>query len=280
MFSYVTLRQVRRMLLPCFVTVAAILTGTDATAFGEGSRFHGATGGIVRLPNSNQPKDSGNLFGEAWLKLGYTLNKTERGNLSVFTLGNVVADSASFAYNNTAKIGLGLSYSLQVNDALNLTFSARHDWFRERGTETRRKGMRYAIDYYYYRYWPADPGTRQFGLNKAATIFKSYGTLAYPGSLRKGDTNVVLTLGGELSSDLKLPDSKWLISPFADFDFAWDADGNNYNNKIIPGLGVKARYPLKHGEFFVGLRAQADYRWVNKTLDVRPGLHVGWYKGF
>ncbi len=262
------------------LVVAALFGPAPVAAAGDDQRFHGATGGIVRYPNSNQPEDSGNLFGEAWLKLGYSLHRTERGNLSVYVLGNFVADSEPYAYNNTAKVGVGLTYSLQVSDALNLTFSARHDWFRERGTDVRRSGMRYAIDYYFYKYWPASEGARQFGLNRNATVLKSYGTLAYPGSLIEGDTNVVLTLGGEISSDLEVPGSNWLITPFADVDFAWDADRNNYNNKLIPGLGVKARYPLEHGEIFVGVRAQADFRWINETVDTSPGIFLGWYKGF
>ncbi len=278
-------RTVYRHIRPTFRAALAVFSlwmvlADNAHALDENSRFHGATGGIIRFPNSNQEKDQGNLFAEAWLKLGYSLAKTERGTLSVFTLGNMVADSASLPWNNTAKFGAGLSYSLQVSPALNLTFSARHDWYRERGTDVRHKGMRYAVDYYYYRYWPAKTDARQFGLRKSATVFKSYGTLAYPGSLIEGDSNIVLTLGGEYSSDLALDNSRWIISPFVDFDFAWDADGNNYNNKIIPGLGVKARYPWKHGEFFAGLRLQADHRWINDTTNVKPGIFVGWYKGF
>jgi hypothetical protein len=259
--------------------VLFLQTGFAALAEPE-SRFSGATGGIVRFPNSNQAEDSGNLFGEAWLKLGYSLHKTQKGNLSVYALGNFVADSKPYAYNNTAKAGLGLSYSLQVNDALNLTFSARHDWFRERGNDVRRRGMRYAIDYYFYKYWPSDAGETMFNLPSRATIFKSYGTLAYPGSLIEGDDNVVLTLGGELSRDLTLKNSKWLVSPFVDADFAWDFDRNNYNNKIILGAGVKARFPLEKGEFFAGAKLQSDYRWINETIDIKPRLFLGWYKGF
>ncbi|WP_141137797.1 hypothetical protein [Actibacterium lipolyticum] len=246
----------------------------------EDTRFHGATGGILRFPNSNQPEDENNLFGEAWLKLAYSVAKTEKGNLSFYTLGNVVADTKPFAYNNTAKLGVGLSYSYQVSDALNISFSARHDWFQERTTDVRRSAMKYEMTYYYYRYWAAEPDDKMFGLSRNAWIFKSYGTLAYPGSLEENDDNLVLTLGGEYSTDLQLGESKWLLSPFIDVDFAWDRDGNNYNNKIIPGVGAKIRRPIEKGEIFVSLRAQADYRWKAGTTDVKPGIHIGWYKGF
>lgn len=260
---------------------AASLLVTGATAaIAEDARFHGATGGILRFPNSNQTEDNENLFGEAWLKLAYTLLKTQKGKLSVYTLGNFVADTKPYAYNNTAKIGLGLSYSYQVNDALNLTFSARRDWFRERNTPVRRSAAKYEITYYYYRYWAADADDTMFGLPRKAWTFKSYGTLAYPGSLERNDENIVLTFGGEYATDLAIGESKWLLTPFLDLDFAWDKDGNNYNNKIVPGLGAKIRRPIKKGEFFVSLRVQADHRWKAGTTDVKPGIHFGWYKGF
>ncbi|MFW2590240.1 hypothetical protein [Sagittula sp. SSi028] len=258
----------------------SLLFSAPASAFGEDSRWHGATGGIVRFPNDNQPQEAGNLFGEAWLKLGYTIHKTDKLNFSVISLSNHVMDSAGKPWNNSNKTGLGLSLSWQASDALNLTFSARHDWYTERGNDFRLSGPRYAVDYYYYRYWGAEAGETMFGLDRSATILKSYGTLATPGSLEKGDRNIVLTLGGELSRDLKLSESDWILSPFVDVDFAWDLDGNDYNNKFIPGVGAKMRYPWKHGEFFAGGRLSADYRSVSGTTTVKPGLFLGWYKGF
>lgn len=243
-------------------------------------RFSGATGGIIRLPENLQPKNKGNLFGEAWAKFGLELARSDKSVTSLFTLGNFVFDSKGFGYNNTAKIGVGLSHSVQVSDALNVTLSARYDWFKERQTDVRRSGIRLAADYYYYKRWEAEPGTTRLRRPMIATVFKSYGTLAYPGSLEKNDTNLVLTIGGELSADLDLPETKWVLSPFADFDLSWDKDRNGYNNKIVPGLGVKIRYPLSTGELFAGVRFSADYRPIEDTLHTGPGIFLGWYKGF
>jgi hypothetical protein len=243
-------------------------------------RLSGATGGIFRFPENLQPKNEGNLFGEAWAKLSYELDRTDRAVTSLFALGNFVADSRGFSHNNTAKIGLGLSHSIQVTDALNVTFSARYDWFMERDTDIRRSGIRLAADYYYYKRWEAGPGEKALRLPRIATVFKSYGTLAYPGSLEEGDDNIVLTLGGELSTDLDLPDADWILSPFADFDFSWDKDRNGYNNKIVPGIGVKVRYPLEHGEIFAGIRLSADYRPITGSVETGPTVFLGWYKGF
>ena len=243
-------------------------------------RFSGATGGILRFPNTNQDKDSGNSFAEAWIKSDIELYQSNDTRFKAFVLANYVRDSKPFAYNNTQKSGVGLSLSTRVGKHLELTFSARYDWFRELETTTEREGMRYAIDYYYYRYWPDQEGKSLWGMEKRANVFKSYGTLEYKGSLIKGDDNVVLTVGGEYSTDYAFDDSKWLFVPFVDMHFSWDVDQNNYNNKIIPAVGAKLRRPVEKGEIFVGVKLEADYRWVDGTLDTGPMVFAGWYKGF
>lgn len=243
-------------------------------------RFSGATGGVVRFPNTNQETDSGNTFAEAWVKSDVELYRRNDTRFKAFVLANYVRDSKPFAYNNAQKTGVGLSLSTRVDKHLELTFSARYDWFRELKTMTKREGMRYAIDYYYYRYWPDQKGKSLWGMNKRADVFKSYGSLEYKGSLIKGDDNVVLTVGGEYSSDYAFDESKWRVVPFVDMHMAWDLDQNNYNNKIIPAAGVKLRRPIEKGELFVGVKLEADYRWVNDTLDTGPMIFAGWYKGF
>jgi hypothetical protein len=260
----------------------AVLLPFSAPLAAEGlnDRISGATGGILRSPNDLQPENDGNLFGEAWAKFAFSLMKTEKTDTALFVLGNGVADSQGFSYNNTVKIGVGLSHSIQFNESLNVTLSGRYDWYKQSATGERREGLRLATNYYFYRRWEAAPDDRMLGLKRTATVLKSYGTLAYPGSLVDGDNNLVLTLGGELSADLDLPATEWILTPFADFDFAWDKDQNNYNNKFVTGIGAKLRYPLEKGEIFAGVRFSSDYRWIDRTFDTGPVAYVGWYKGF
>ncbi|MHA6263518.1 hypothetical protein ACXYMO_09965 [Arenibacterium sp. CAU 1754] len=243
-------------------------------------KFSGATGGILRFPNTNQDIDDGNAFAEAWLKLDVELWRQGDTALKAFMLANYVGDSKPFAYNNTRKAGLGLSLSTRVTDNLELIFSARYDWFGERSTSIRRQGWRLAVDYYYYKYWAETDTKSVWGMTKRSNVLKSYGTLAYPGSLIKGDNNIVLTLGAEYSAEYQIPDTKLLFIPFVDAHFSWDKDGNNYNNKIIPAVGVKLRKPLKKGELFLGAKYEVDYRWVANTVDTGPMIFAGWYKGF
>lgn len=243
-------------------------------------KFGGATGGILRAPNTNQDLDEGNAFGEAWIKLDAELWRRGNTVLKAYTLANYVRDTKPYAYNNTAKIGAGLSLAMRPNDNLELTFSARHDWFKELSTPTRRQGWRFAVDYYYYKRWEKNEPARVMNLTHRANVLKSYGTLASPGSLVPKDRNVVLTLGAEYSGEYQLPNSELLVIPFVDAHFSWDKDGNNYNNKIIPAIGLKMRKPLKHGEIFWGVKYEVDYRWVDNTVDTGPMIFAGWYKGF
>ena len=275
------IRGVTAILVTIIFTIYAFVSSVSAE---EGQtprlKFGGATGGILRAPNTNQDVDDGNAFAEAWIKAHVELWRSDDTVLKVYALANYVRDSKPYAYNNTTKAGLGLSLAMRPHKNIELTFSARHDWFRELDTPTRRRGWRFAIDYYYYKYWEASEPKQVFGMTKRANILKSYGTLEYPGSLIKGDDNLVLTLGGEYSADYQIPDSKFLFTPFVDTHFAWDLDGNNYNNKLIPAVGVKLRRPVKNGELFFGVKYEVDYRWVENTIDPGPMIFAGWYKGF
>ncbi len=241
--------------------------------------FPGATGGILRFPNTNQDSDEGNAFAEAWLKQGVQVWQKGDTKLQFFYLGNYVRDTEPNPWNNSTKHGLGVQLSTRLGDHLELTFSARHDWYTELESGLEKSGWRFAVDYYYYRYFPKEGGG--FGpFDRVSSVFKSYGTLAAPGSLEPGDTNVVLTVGGEYSLEYKIGDSPWLMVPFADMHFSWDKDQNNYNNKAIPAAGVKVRRPITKGELFAGAKIEADYRWVEGTLDIGPMVFAGWYRGW
>lgn len=267
------------------LSIFCIIIALAAPAFSseeprKGLEMPGATGGILRFPNTNQDKDEGNAFAEAWLKQGLILWKDGDTKVQAFYLGNLVGDTDLNPWNNSGKHGLGLQLSTRVGKHLELTFSGRHDWYSERKTDRTLSGWRFAIDYYYYRHFPAKKELDLGVLSYKAAIFKSYGTLAYPGSLEKDDDNAVLTVGGEYSWDFQIGESDWLAVPFVDLHMSWDADANNYNNKAIPAAGVKLRRPIHYGELFAGVKIEADYRWVDETLDIGPMVFVGWYKGW
>lgn len=246
----------------------------------QDSPWIGAVAGVIRTPNSNQPGDDQNTYGEALSWVGYRLYDTGRSRLALYSHAFVSADSNRAPYNNVNKVGIGLRYRFKLSKAVTLTFSARHDWDERRRTGHRRQGMRYAVDGFIFKYWSADRDETRIGLPVTARILKAYATLETPGSLRAGDDNLVLTFGGELSEKMRLPNTDLRLALFADVAGAWDLDQNNYNNKLIPAVGIKVEYPLEGGVIYAGARMRADWRWIRGTVDVAPGLVIGWFRAF
>jgi len=269
-----------RFLIALLLSLAGLAAVPSSATAQPGFKMPGATGGILRFPNTNQDEDEGNAFAEAWLKQGILLWQEGDIKVQAFYLGNFVRDTEPNPWNNSVKHGLGLQLSTRVGKHLELTFSGRHDWYSERDTDNTLSGWRFAVDYYYYRHFPAETDLKVGPLDYTSSIFKSYGTLAYPGSLEEDDTNIVLTAGGEYSWEFQVGERDLLAVPFVDLHLSWDRDSNNYNNKAIPAVGVKLRKPIHYGELFGGVKFEADYRWVDETLDTGPMLFAGWYKGW
>lgn len=260
--------------------LAVLAWATPRALAQDGGRWTGATSGILRFPNSNQSADDRNAFGEALGWIGYVLHDDPDRMLAVYAHGYLSADTNAAPFNNVSKAGVGVRYRHRVTKALTLTATVRQDWDERRPTGQRRQGLRFALDGFYFRYMPAQTRRTWFGLPVSATVFKAYATLETPGSLASGDDNVVLTFGGELAEKVPLPDTKWRLAMFADLAGAWDKDGNSYNNKLIPAVGVKFEHPLPKGSFYAGARVRADWRWVRGTVDVSPGLAIGWFSAF
>ncbi len=242
--------------------------------------WYGFTSGTLRFPNSNQQADEGNLFTEPLFFLGYALHDSDRTRLSLFTHAILSLDSQGKSFNNVDKGGIGLRYRWKVSRAFSLTFNARYDWSRQRKTGRKFSGRRLSIDAFYYKAWFDQDRRKPFLLQGRSTVFRAYANLYTPGSLTPDDNNVVLSFGGELAERFPIKDSKFRWALFADLTGSWDADGNNYNNKLVPALGAKLEYPIKGGSLFAGARLRTDWRWIRGTFDTAPGLIVGWYKAF
>ena len=89
------------VLLSLFLTTTAVAETPGRFQL----NFSGATGGIIRAPNTNQDHDTGNAFAEAWVKLDLELWRQGNTVLKAFFLGNYVRDTKPYAYNNTTKAG-------------------------------------------------------------------------------------------------------------------------------------------------------------------------------
>lgn len=253
---------------------------SGAAAASDDSRWFGSFAGALRFPNSNQAADQDNAFIEVLGKVGFALSETQKGRLAVFAHTIMSADSSGASFNNVNKAGLGIEYLWRVSKPLTLTFSARYDWSERRPTDLAREGPRFQVNAFYFRYWHGGGKHTRLGLPVHSTVFKAYGSLYAPGSMARGDDNVVLSYGAEVSERLELPKTKWRVALFADLVGSWDADKNSFNNKVIPAVGIRLEHPLPGGSFFVGARLRADWRYVNDTLNIEPGLALGWFRTF
>jgi len=239
-----------------------------------------ASGGIVRLPNSQQFSDRDNAMLEGWAKASLPLRRLGSAELGFFVRGKYLSDTAGYAFNRSQTGGIGLALKLKPGKKSSLTFSLRHDWYKRRGTPILREGTRFLVDYFFLDYKSAQRGDKMLGLRKTARVFKVFANFTYPDTLAKGDHNKVSSGGGEVSWNLALPDTKLYLSPFLSLSLSWDSDENSYNNKAQPGAGIKARWPVSGGDVHVGLRYRGDYRWVSDTFRHGPELFVGWYASF
>lgn len=260
--------------------LSVIISFSSPTVASEKSRISGFFAGNLRFPNSNQPSDEGNGFGEVLGRVGYALFEDEIHRVSLFTHAIIVGDTTGFSFNNTNRVGVGLRYRVKATRRLTFTFSGRYDWFAQRDTDVRLDGERYAIDAFYFRFWSAKSGLRRFGLPVHSSVLRIFSTLSTPGSLSPGNKNVVLDFGGEISERYTLPKTNWRFASFVDLTGTWDLDGNSFNNRVIPAVGLRFERPLQGGSIRIGARIRADYRWIDDTFDVKPGFIAGWFIAF
>lgn len=258
------------------MVVFGVLFGTVAGADGPGF----SSGGIVRMPNSQQLSDRDNAMLEGWAKVTQPLYTGAFGELSFFLRGKYLADSAGFAFNRSHTAGAGLALKIKPGPKSSLTFSIRHDWYTRRDGSANRSGTRVLIDYFYMDYRVLRDRKRVYGLGQSAHVLKVYGNLTFPDTLQPGDRNVVITAGSEMSRNLSIPDKQVFLSPFAGLALSWDSDGNSYNNKFQQTIGLRVRWPVPGGDVHAGLRYQGDYRWISERFRHGPGLFVGWYVSF
>lgn len=258
--------------------VLFILLSTPVRADGIDIQY--TMGGIIRTPNNLQPEELGNLFGEAWFKADTTVLRFGKMDLKAFVQGNYLRDTKPFAWNNKAKFGAGFALGGNITDNLYIGFTLRHDKARELSTNRKESNTEIVANYYFYKAWNTPQLTEMFGQNFQNVVLKSWGDIKTPGSPTPGDRNVVLSTGGELGIEFGVKNAPITIIPHLGWDLLADTEKYNYNNKIIPELGVKIRYPLEKGEIFAGLKYGIDFRSVADTSHSGSTAFLGWYKAF
>ena len=47
-----------------------------------------------------------------------------------------------------------------------------------------------------------------------------------------------------------------------------------------PSGWEQGKYPVEDGVIYAGARMRADGRWIRGTVDLAPGLVIGWFRAF
>lgn len=244
-------------------------------------KFETITGGIVRYPNSLQAGENTNGYGEGFIKISlpvWTVNKTK---LSVFFRNFYNRDTKQYDWNNRSKYAAGLNIEHKFSKKLSANISVAYEWDYRLGSGALKTGVRANANYFYYdSHWrnkSSDHTGKWFLQN---SWFKTWGSLTFPESLERGNSNISFITGGEVAWAFVRNNKKLQYVPFAEFTIAIDSYGLKANNKIIPAAGFKLRKSIKGGEMTIGFKVLVDHRWSKSTTKAGIGVFAGWYKGF
>lgn len=265
------------------LALAIVISGVQGQAgVTRLSHFHGESGGDLRFPNSTQPIDANNAFGLAWAREYYDFMKIGSVTVSATAFGNIVGDSTPHPWNNSTTMRGAVNFHTRVGKHLGINVSVGPNWYREFSTGIAKTAVTIEGNYYYYRRFPVqDPHPAHiWGYHRDAMVLELFGNAKYPASLDPGDTNIVFSPGGILSTEFLKKNTKWQFVPFVDFVFSLDRDRKDYNNKIVLGAGVKFRYPIRHGKIFIGAKGEADRRWISNTTKYGVRIFAGWYRSW
>jgi hypothetical protein len=269
-----------RIIHPALVAVLALYSSSASAADGAWRpRFYGETGGTLRFPNTLQLPDRLNAIGVTWIKGRFELYKTARSSFNLVAQGTYSRDTKPFVWNNSVTYGLGAELSVKLTENLRVKAIARHDWYIQ-SDGVKKESTRYYLNYSFFKNWLRDEVKLDEKYRRVNYILAINGSLAVPSSLNIGDNNVLLTSTAELLTILRAKEKKISFTPYAKIDFSMDRDGNNYNNKVVPSVGLTIRYPLEKGQVLLGASYGADFRWIDGTRELGPSIFLKWNKGW
>jgi len=257
-----------------------LVLGSTSTSAASGAlhpRFYGETGGFIKFPNSLQIPDRANAIGIAWIKGGVSLYNTAKSSLNLVAQGTYSRDSKPFVWNNSVTLGIGAEFRLKLTDHLNVSAIARHDWYVQ-SDGVRKDSNRYFVNYSFFKNWPRDGVKLDQKFRRVDYIFTSNGALAFPSSLDYRNNNILLTAGAELSMILRAKEKKISLIPNVIISFSIYRYAYNYNNKLVPTIGIKIRYPLEKGQILLGTNYGTDFRWIDNTRNSGFSIFLNWNK--
>jgi len=238
------------------------------------------TGGSIKFPYSLQPGDRNNVYFETFIKASLPIWKSKKSKLSVFVKGFYSKDSQLLTFNNRSKVSVGISYSRKLYKTFSVTATLKYDYDYGPLSHKAKSGLRVNLSYFYYKSWWRNMPGNQKGWFRQKSWARAWGVLTFPESLDAGNHNLAFITGLEVATTFVRPKGKLQYVPFAELTFAHDTYKLSFNNKVIPAVGFKFRYPIKGGEINLGVKYVIDRRWIKGTTEYGTVVFVGWYKSF
>jgi len=238
------------------------------------------TGGTAKFPYSLQPDDRNNVYFETFIKASMPLWKAKKSKLSVFVKGFYSKDSQLLTFNNRSKASVGISYNKKLHKNFNVTATFQYGYdYRPLSNKT-KSGFRANLSYFYYKSrWRNMPRGHK-GWFRQKSWARAWGQFTFPESLDAGNHNLAFITGLEAAVAFVRPRGKLQYVPFAELTLARDSYKLSFNNKVVPAVGFKFRYPIKGGQINLGIKYAVDRRWIKGTTEYGTVIFAGWYKTF
>lgn len=238
------------------------------------------TGGTLNFPHSLQSGDKNNVYFESFYKASIPVIKVRNTKISLFLRGFYSKDSQLLSFNNKSKLSVSLSFQRKLHKTFTLTGTVKYDHDYRPLTGQVKSGIRANISYFFYKSWWWNKPENHTGWFRQKAWTQAWGVFTYPDSLEKGNTNLAFSTGLEAAVAFVRPKFKMQYVPFLQLNFARDSYKLSFNNKIIPAVGFKFRYPVKSGEFTLGVKYSVDRRWIAGTTNYGAIAFGGWYRAF
>lgn len=122
------------------------------------------------------------------------------------------------------------------------------------------------------------------GLKPLAYPGSSWGTLTWPSGVKGTgeEHNAVLTGKVEQGIDwLKFGDgNRWTLNTYGSLGYSADHEGLDWNNKVVPAIGVKVSRAYEKGVVDIGVQAFRERRWKSDQdgngVQVYASYWFGW----
>ena len=236
----------------------------------------------IRYPSSLRPIERHAVILQGATEQALSsLSISDSASLQPYLRLDYKVDSEDVSSNNKIHPSTGLKLRFMATHHLMLELGGRYEWehrFIDGSTYQGTSGF-----FNWSGYWEiAAPPRETAHDGPLGYVISSWGQLRYPSAQIDSERSTMLLEGG-LQGDMDwlslLGESRLALR--GDLEFSTDSAGQDYNNKLIPSLGLVLKMPSGAlGRFEIGARYALDYRPVTNTVETGLIGFAGWSVGW